>query len=120
MRLGGDGVRSSRKGIVRARGVCGMERRRDGCGVGTRCGAETPRAALTEQGVRRHAAGGCQGAGGGAGRGMEGSVSHGSERLELVAGVLIVAVARLVSSEFVSSNSRSLFRLTPDLTCVTH
>jgi len=28
MRLGGDGVRSSRKGIVRARGVCGMERRR--------------------------------------------------------------------------------------------
>ena len=62
MRLGGDGgVRSSRKGIVRARGVCGMERRRAGCGVGTRCCAERPRAELTEQGVRRHAAGGCQG-----------------------------------------------------------
>ena len=47
---------------MRARGVCGMERRRDGRGVGTRCGAETPREALTEQGVRRPAAGGCQGA----------------------------------------------------------
>ena len=34
--------------------------------------------------MRWHAAGGCQGAGGGAGRGMEGSVSHGSSRLELV------------------------------------
>ena len=73
MRLGGDSVRSSRKGIVRARAVRGMERRRAGCGVGTRCGEETPRAEITEQGVRRHATGGCQGGaaapGGGSGMG---------------------------------------------------
>ena len=50
-----------------------MERRRAGVRVGTRCGAETPRTELTEQGVRRHAAGGCQGGaaapGGGSGLG---------------------------------------------------
>ena len=52
--IGGDGVRISRKGIVRARGVCGMEcaevaprRLRRGHSA---CGAETPRTELREQG----------------------------------------------------------------------
>ena len=82
MRLGGDGVRSSRKGIVRARGVCGMERRRvrrgykvwrgdaqngaNGAGCAEACCRRVP------------------GRGGGAGLGLGGSASRGSERLELV------------------------------------
>ena len=62
-----------------------MERRRAGCGVGTGCGAETPRAEK-----RSRVCGGtcCRrvpGRSGGGGLGLGGSVSRGSERLELVA-----------------------------------
>ena len=72
MRLGGDGVRISRKGIVRARGVCGMERRRVRRGHRVWRG-DVQSGANGAQGVRRHAAGGCQGGaaapGGGSGLG---------------------------------------------------
>ena len=87
MRLGGDGVRISRKGIVRARGVCGME-----CAeaveawASSACGAETPRTELREQGCVCGgmcccaAAGARAGAPGGA---SGGSRSRGLDRLEL-------------------------------------
>ena len=47
MRLGGDGVRISRKGIVRARDVCGMAEAAEACGHSS---AETPRMEVREQG----------------------------------------------------------------------
>ena len=80
--IGGDGVRISRKGIVRARGVCGMEcaevaprRLRRGHSA---CGAETPRTELREQG---YVCGGMPGQG--AGRGFGRRRSRGLDRLEL-------------------------------------
>ena len=77
MRLGGDGgVRSSRKGIVRARGVCGMERRRAGCGVGKVRRGDAQNGAngagCAEACCRR-----VPGRGGGAGLGLGGSASRG-------------------------------------------
>ena len=79
---GGDGVRISRKGIVRARGVCGWSV------------AEAVEAwAQAWRGDAQNGAGMCggmllrvTGRGGGGGRGVGGWGSSGSERLELCAG----------------------------------
>ena len=74
--------RISRHLRVGARGACNMERRR--AGRGHKCGAETPRTELTEQGVRRHAAGGCQDRAAAPCGGLRGSVSRGSACLGIV------------------------------------
>ena len=82
MRLGGDGVRISRKGIVRARGVCGMERRR--VRRGHRVWRGDVQSGANGAGCAEACCRRVPGRGGGAGLGLGGSVSHGSERLELV------------------------------------
>ena len=84
MRLGGDGVRSSRKGIVRAQGLCaGWSVAEPGAawaqGVARRGQSGANGAGCAEACCRR-----VPGRGGGAGLGLGGSVSRGSERLELV------------------------------------
>ena len=83
MRLGGDGgVRSSRKGIVRARGVCG-----DGaspCRVrrGHKVWRGEAKSGANGAGCAEARCRRVPGRGGGAGLGLGGSVSHGSELLD--------------------------------------
>ena len=104
MRLGGDGVRSSRKGIVRAQGLCaGWSVAEPGAawaqGVARRGQSGANGAGCAEACCRR-----VPGRGGGAGLGLGGLVSHGSQRLELVVGRGAAASATGLGAGLVACN----------------